>query len=265
MKLKRVVSYFVGIAVVLGTWTTLMIVALRTQRTDTAYWGAVVGGIQAAVVVMVLVIGLWTLRRDSRDRRVDRVYALHKELTVGEVGASRARLGSYLRKGNPTHRENDAADLVARVTLSDLRDCVYARQPPEADKNVEEPFAQPRRDATMVLRFFERAWAARTGDSLDDAMFCALIGRHATWWDDAISSLKVTTGRRPLLTLAAWANDYQAKHPKSPGLENWRNTREEDFPSLYTDGKRVVMTAQPAAAPSAQPPPATTPTPPAAP
>ena len=46
--------------------------------------------------------------------------------------------------------------LVARVPLSTLRAYVYPRPPSAgagAGENVEEPYAQPRRDAKMVLRF----------------------------------------------------------------------------------------------------------------
>ena len=213
-----------------------MIIGLVALNVDENFYSAFAAGIQAAVVIPALAVAALTWLRDSHDRRVDRVYALHQELTTGEVGEARPRLGHFLRsEGIKTLVSvddswlNAPTDPVRRVSSGQLR-----RELAHYPVGTAEQDTWPRRDLTMVLRFFERANAARQGNAVDEVTFCALIGRHAVWWDIAIAYTD-TTARRPLRELADWANSFE-EHRRSwklPGLENWGTSREKDFPSLY--------------------------------
>jgi hypothetical protein len=218
MKWARV-DFVIGMAIVVATVLSLTLPAkglLPDQYT------ALATGIQALVVVVALFVAVLTLRSESRNRRVDRVHELHRELTTGEVGEARARLGAFLRS-NGTQ-----SDPVRITTLDELRKGPLNSYP----SNQEEQFAKPRRDATLILRFFERARIAQTGQTVDDTMFAALIGHYAGWWALAIPD-SGTTSRRPLTALADWANEYAAKHPKADGLTQWATSRKRDFPSKF--------------------------------
>jgi hypothetical protein len=138
---------------------------------DSGEYTAWAAGVQAVVVLFALGVALVTYLGDSRDRRVDRVFALHQELTTGEVGESRRRLGAFLReRGTPTNP-------VYSVSIQELRLDKASFQ--YANPNGRTPGA----DASVLLRFFERSRTAQATGSLDDRMFAALVGRHATWWE----------------------------------------------------------------------------------
>jgi hypothetical protein len=62
-----------------------------------AEFDIVTAGLQAIGVVIALGLGAATLRRDSHDRRVDRVLALHEGLMTGELWLARRRLIIHFR------------------------------------------------------------------------------------------------------------------------------------------------------------------------
>lgn len=201
----------------------VLVLALSAPWLDPNQYSALASAIQTMVVVLALFVAVQTLRWDSSNKRIDRVHELHRELTTGEVGAARARLGAFLR-ANGTER-----DPVRITSLGEMREGTYSTY------TNEEASAKPRRDATLILRFFERARIAQAGNAVDDALFAALIGRHAAWWDCAIAGAEATS-RRPLGALADWANEYAERHPEVSGLDDWGTSRQKDFPSLFGRG-----------------------------
>lgn len=204
--------------VVLAVLVTLIVAAPFLQADQ---YSALASGIQTLVVVVALFVAVQTLRWDSSNKRIDRVHDLHRELTTGEVGAARARLGAFLRNAGGTDGP------VRITTLTELREGSLSSYPEGGGVD-----AAPRRDATLILRFFERARIAQVGHAVDDEVFAALIGRHAAWWDCAIARSD-SISRRPLRALAEWANSYTKRHPDVPGLEDWGVSRRKDFPSLH--------------------------------
>lgn len=178
------------------------------------------GLIQACSVIISLAIALAVFRSDSAAKKTDRVHELHHELTTGEVGAARARLGHFLRV------QGDG-DTVRQVSVSDLE---LEGDYPKYGKEDKEHM--PRRDATTVLRFFERARFAQLDGAVDDRAFLWLVGYQAIWWALAI------THRGAQLTystwqLALWAEAYIDKHREADQeLEMLTRQRTKSFPEV---------------------------------
>jgi hypothetical protein len=76
----------------------IVLVAAPIWALDAARYSAWTSALQASGVMLALLLGLATLLADSKSRRVDRVYALHQELTNGDLDEARRRLGESLRK-----------------------------------------------------------------------------------------------------------------------------------------------------------------------
>lgn len=179
-------------------------------------YGAYTSALQALGIVLALVVAVATLRSDSRDRRLDRVLGFHRELTSGQVGEARSRLGELLKSNNA----NGA--VLKPVQLVDLR----KGGPVDHYADQQLP-STPQHDLNLLLRFFERVWIAHERGSLDDLMLVAMVGRHATWWDMALSRKERTGG--PLALLADWSNEYALHHANEPSLAAWGQTRSRDF------------------------------------
>ncbi|NAS21569.1 hypothetical protein GT755_07705 [Herbidospora sp. NEAU-GS84] len=182
-------------------------------------FAALAGIIQALAVIPTVAIGAYALLRDSRDRRIDRVLSFHQELMSGEIGAARNRLGTHLRnlgvEGRPLQ--------IKRLDL--LKDSKLGRY-------IDHEEAGPFSDATLLLRYFERANAARSAQSIYAPLFVELVGRHAAWWDMVFEDEGDRVPRAPLAELAAWSNQYAAKKRNVyPYLRNWGTNRTEDFPN----------------------------------
>lgn len=190
----------------------------------TQYQGYVLA-FQAVGILATLGIATVTFRGDSRDRRVDRVLALHNELTSGEVGAVRRRLAAHFRQHGPRDGskqwvlQTTTEQLKKRSDLSRYRDDGLKQTPSE--------------DAAVLLRFFQRAQLAQATGSLDDYMCASLIGAHAGWWNLAIQhSGKSEPMKTALNELATWANNFAKSHSKESQFKNWGETRKEDFKEL---------------------------------
>jgi hypothetical protein len=100
MRFSRRVIFFILIYFLL--FATVLI--LPIPWLDPIQYQGYVLAFQAVGILATLGIATVTFRGDSRDRRVDRVLALHNELTSGEVGAARRRLAAHLRQHGPRDR-----------------------------------------------------------------------------------------------------------------------------------------------------------------
>lgn len=198
----------------------VLILALPAPWLTTEKYSNYALSVQAIGVLATLGIAVATLRDDSRDRRVDRVLALHQELTSGETGAARVRLVQHLKE----HGKNSR---VLQVTTAQLRDRA-SKLSRYKDSSVNET---PGDDVGLLLRFFERAWLAQATGSLEDSMSASLIGAHAGWWDRAIRPSS-SHSRAALAALSAWANTFAEDHASESQFINWGKTRQRDFPRV---------------------------------
>jgi hypothetical protein len=210
---RRFITY-VAIATVLGSLISgaLLISADR--------YVALAAVVQAAAVIPSITIAALALTRDSRDKRVDRVLDLHRELHAADLESAKARLTVHLKKHGvdgktrPTSREELATDpLLSRY---------------EPDNGYS-----PRPDVDMILRFFERADLARVADSVEVPLMVELVGRNATWWNLAITGRTNEVPRSHLKDLAAWADKFVDDHGHQyPFFENWGRNRMREFGRL---------------------------------
>jgi hypothetical protein len=218
--------------VLLGVLLLVLLLAVPAPWLAPDRYQAYTSGVQAVGVLATLLIAMVTLRGDSRDRRVDRVLALHYELTSGETGIARRRLGAHFRR-------NGTKPWVLQTTIDQLADS-KSRLSKYQDASIKHrwvsrqpasPQQTPRDDAGLLLRFFERAWLAQTTGSLDDSMCASLIGRHAGWWDRALLP-SPGPPRAALAELAAWANKFAESHASESQFADWGKSRQKDFPPL---------------------------------
>jgi len=185
-------------------------------------YAAFTGGVQAFVVIVALVVAVRTLLSDSKDRRVDRVLALHEELTSGPTGAARTRLAHFLKQMG----SGDVCLQVSREQLQsrDKTDVSAYLDPGDQDSG------NPERDLTLILRLFDRVRIAQAGGTVDDLMLVGLVGRHAGWWDMAIAR-EDDTARIPLEKFATWCDAYVAGHRDEVILQGWGEKRRRNFPN----------------------------------
>lgn len=174
--------------------------------------------------MMALAIALLAQWGESADRKVDRVMDFHRELTSGPTGEARTRLGWL-------YREERKKGQLPTYTRRRLRNKSYTIASPQGDS--------PRTDADRLLRFFERANAARVRGSLDEPTAALLLGMHATWWNKAIGDDETDPTRLPLRSLADWSAEYVSNHPHYPGFENWIVRTRQDFGAVEVDDAEV--------------------------
>ena len=194
---------------------------------DKNAYGSLTDGVQAAGVVIALGLAAVTLIRDNRDRRVDRVLALHQEMMAGSVWEARYRLVDHLRRLGTNGK-------VRRVTHEELNhDPVVSRYNPGN-------LGSPAQDADLLVRYFERAFAALRTDALDVPLFAELIGRHAMWWDLAIVESSHWFTRVHLSELASWTRAYVKANERSLQVAGWMAAPQRDFdPRLEADREKL--------------------------
>lgn len=134
---------------------------------DAAKYSAYAAGLQAVGLLVAFIVGMATLAADGRDRRVDRVYALHQEYYNPPISDARRRLHQFIREDAPSgvkRRRVPLAELRADPTLNRYKDANSAAE------------STPLQDVSSVLRFFERARLVQLSGSADDPVFVELIG-----------------------------------------------------------------------------------------
>jgi len=207
-----------------GAVTLLIgLILLPTAWLDMERFKVWISIVQAVGLIMALTFTTLTFRRDSKDRRVDRVLALHAELMSDPVASARRRLVRLIRS-----RTKDGK--VLRLSRDELR------TNPEYKIYSFSSDNHPFEDSSIVLRFFERATAALAADAVYKPLFVELLGRHATWWDIALEPEGVSVPRKPLEDLARWSNEFTREHARAfPYLEGWGVNRERDFGPNLTE------------------------------
>ena len=170
-------------------------------------------------------LGVATLMRDSRDKRLDRVLSLHQELMTGDLWRARHRLVAHLR-------ELGQGDRTRAVTREELRSDA------DVSRYADVPDARPLHDVDLLMRFFERANATRAGKAIEPLLFAELIGRHALWWDRAIVRDDQWLTRQGLTEVATWCTAYvHDAARRNPELRRWIVALDKDFdPQSYDAG-----------------------------
>ena len=214
---------------VLGCIIGVLILAallISTSLLSANQYGSLASAIQAAAVIPAIAIAALALTRDSRDKRVDRVLDLHKELHSNDLEEAKARLTAHLRK----HGIDGKIRPTSREELRD--DPVLSRY----DSNSQ---FSPKADADLLFRFFERADVARLSNSVEAPLLVELIGRAATWWDLAITGVIDEVPRSHLKELAEWSNDFAIDHRhKYSYLQNWGSNRNREFGYIAASPKQ---------------------------
>ena len=208
---SRIAGVLIGIVVA--------VVILPIPWATPAEYQAIVAGVQALGLVVALLIAALALTGDQNDRRVDRVLQLHEDLVSGDVGAARSRLAYHLRTLGPEH---EGRRYVLQPTQDQL---VHDRKLHRYSDHEATTDSTPREDRVMLLRFFERADAARREKTVHLPLLHELIGSHALWWDAALwLEDHERSHRRALRDLAQWVSDYASIHQCSY-VSSWaRNT-----------------------------------------
>jgi hypothetical protein len=209
-------------------------VELNWLAIEADHISAIASTLQAVAVVPAILIAAFTLRRDSRDRRMDRLLAFHQELVSGDLNDARQRLAAHLR------RHGTPSEPVRVTSRRELRDDRRLRAY-QGDKE-----HNPYDDVNLLLRFFERVNAARLANALYRPMLVELVGRHAAWWDLAIAREDQPSPQWHMHSLAAWANIYAAAYRrKHPYLRDWGHNRSQDFPPEVLASESPTASAQP--------------------
>lgn len=210
-----------------GVVATLLLLAVTLGAAalflNAGQYQAFAGGVQAFAVAVALVIAAATLAADRIDRKVDRVLRLQEELLDSDLYGVRLRLVRHLRK----HAIDGKA---CRVSLSELSSDPQLSKYDDADSAFD-----PRRDASRLLRYFEKANAARRGGVVAVPLFHELIGRQATWEVLALGKDPGEPSLAPLTELADWANYYAENYrgARPTYIERWGEARRADFGVIY--------------------------------
>jgi hypothetical protein len=194
---------------------TLVVLVAPIGFLNAGQYQALTAGVQALGVTAALVFGAATLYSDSHSRKVDRVLDFHSALTTGDIQAARIRLLNRLREDK---------DTIVPVSFKQLRNdrtfSVY--------KNSTED--SPLLDVNRVLRFIERANAARIAGIVDLPLFHELIGEHIIFWDHAITHDDTESLARSLRELASWVNRYTRTTAINAGyLARWDANMRRNF------------------------------------
>jgi hypothetical protein len=169
--------------------------------------------VQAVGLVVALSLAVLTLTRDRSDRKVDRTLSIHQEFVSGDVGDARDRLHKHLSRG-----EGNKFKRAGRLQLRDDPSLnIYD------SLSTETPFS----DCGLLLRFFERAEITLRAGLVDDELFLELLGRHATWWGEALSLDRHARPKLAVHCLADWAETRA--HPSRDYYVKWRNSLARDF------------------------------------
>lgn len=201
----------------LASFSILAILTILALLLSSSQYNAVASSVQAIAVIPAIIIAALALVGDSRGRRVDRVLEFYKEFNSGEIQKAAVRLTAHLRE----HGVNGRARPTSRDELR--HDPILSKYSKTGDYN-------PRSDILWILRFFERANAARMTKIVDSALLVELIGRHAAWWDMAIQYADDEPPRVSLRNLVAWADQFAlTNQDKYTYLRNWGKHLDREF------------------------------------
>jgi hypothetical protein len=193
-----------------GLFGVVTILAILALFLTSSQFYAVAAIVQAVAVIPAVIIAALALANDSRGKQVDRVLDFHREFNSEELQSACMRLIAHLRE----HGTNGRVRPTSRDEL---------RHDPVLSRYANGIGSDPRSDVSLILRFFERVNAAKTARIADPSLLAELIGRHAAWWDSAITYTNDDIARDSLRQLSTWADGYASTNQERfPYLRNWR-------------------------------------------
>ena len=208
-------------------------------------WISAVAAIAAAAAAGA---ALWGLRYARglidvgvHDRQVDRVLALHREVTTGEIAAARNRFNELMYR---VGEEAFGPRMCWRPTWESLIPPNPAVAPDLSSRRflgaypkdmVSGEGHRPIHDLRLALWSFDRINEARKRESsLDENLLVSLLGHPVVWWSILCGRLDTKSGAhvRSLMELASWMEDKGwRKDPRNA----YRKTPEESFPCTEDD------------------------------
>jgi hypothetical protein len=208
-------GWIIGITLVALLVVLLAVPASWLSPEEYSAWAA---GIGAFFVAGSLLVAAAAVMNDNAGRRLDRTLELHEQLVSGELQTARLRLGHHLRAAGTDRK-------VYQPTASELR------SGERLGSYGHDSSHSPSDDASLILKYFERAHGALVANSLDEPFFLRTIGREACWWARAFErdTGPSSSARHALQALAQWA-DAHAGRLGSEFTTDWGQTREADFP-----------------------------------
>lgn len=176
-----------------------------------------------------------------KDRQVDRVLALHKEVTTGEIAAGRNRFSELMYRAGeeafgprtcwrPTWESLVPPNPAVKQDLSERR--FLGAYPQDM---VGDQVYRPIHDLRLVLWSYDRVNEARKREaSLDEDLLVALMGHTVVWWSLLCGRLDTKSGAhvRALMELAAWMEE---KGWREDPRNAYRKMPEEGFPGTEDD------------------------------
>lgn len=180
-----------------------------------------------------------------RDRQVDRVLALHSELTTGEIGAARARFSELM------YRVGEEAFGPGKCWRPDWESLIPP-SPAASEAFRTRRFLgayptgmiggeghRPIYDLRQTLACYDRINEARKREaSLDEDLLVSLLGHGVAWWNLLCGRLEPRASAQvySLVQLASWMeergwrSDPRNEYRKVP--ENNFSSNEDDIPVL---------------------------------
>ena len=171
------------------------------------------------------------------DHQVDRVLALYRDFTSGEVGAARDRFSDLMfRAGEKAFgprkcwRPELESLIPAYPTVgNDLSPSRFLGAYPQDMAGAEG--SRPINDLRQVLWCFDRINEARKGQSpLDDQLLVSLMGHQVVWWNLLCGRLVAREASHvySLVQLASWMEE---RGWRADPRNRYRKSPENDFPS----------------------------------
>jgi hypothetical protein len=184
---------------------------------SSSWWVSVLATIAACAAATAAIWGLryakGLLDTAVKDRRVDRVLALHHEITTGEIAAARNRFNELM------YRAGEDAFGLGKCWRPDWDSLVPPNPAVSKELNkrrflstypafmVSGTGHTPIHDLRLVLWSFDRVNEARKREaSLDEDLLVSLMGYSVVWWSLMCGRLEPKRGGhvKSLLDLASW-------------------------------------------------------------
>lgn len=160
---------------------------------DTA---AIISAAANVVLAGGLILAWQQLKSDRRADNISRALAFHSELSTGEAGAARRRLGDFCFIGD----ETGTNARYRRPTPSQL-------QAARSGDNFTDVGQDLLSDAIGLIRTFKRLWIAIDSGTADPDLSFRLNGWDAVWWSLIFSRFSAHDAEpiEALNRLADWA------------------------------------------------------------
>lgn len=165
----------------------------------------------AGVAVAVVVAG-FEIRAVGMATKVQRAIDVHRDLTAGDVGAARLRLGAEMwRKGEAMSRRHLCYAPAYKEIYAP--ESGFGRYESADETELGDP--RPGSDLYLLVWCFQRVEAGLRGHAFDEQMIQRLVAPHAIWWNELTRNIS----EDEVLHLRSLR--YLASRLSTPELERW--------------------------------------------